>query len=100
MSLIRADVRDAASIAAARRGVDVVVHQAAMVGMGVDVADLPEYVGCNDLGTAVLLAQMAAAGVGRLVLASSMVVYGDGAYSCPVHGPTRPGTRHAADDGA
>ena len=95
--LIRADVRDTAAVAAALRGVDVVVHQAAMVGMGVDVADLPQYVGCNDLGTAVLLAQMAAAGVGRLVLASSMVVYGEGAYSCPVHGPTRPGTRRPAD---
>jgi len=95
--LIRADVRDAAAVAAALRGVDVVVHQAAMVGMGVDVADLPEYVGCNDLGTAVLLAQMAAAGVGRLVLASSMVVYGEGTYSCQVHGPTRPGIRAPAD---
>ena len=54
-----------------------------MVGMGVDLADLPEYVGCNDLGTAVLLAAMARAGVRRLVLASSMVVYGEGAYALP-----------------
>src|SRR5262245_48089330 len=45
--LIRADVRDAGTVAGALRGVDV-VHQAAMVGMGVDMADLPEYVGCND----------------------------------------------------
>ncbi len=95
--LMRADVRDATAVAAALRGVDAVVHQAAMVGMGVDVADLPRYVGCNDLGTAVLLAGMARAGVTRLVLASSMVVYGEGAYSCPVHGPVRPGNRHPAD---
>jgi dTDP-L-rhamnose 4-epimerase len=95
--LIRADVRDAAGVAAALRGVDAVVHLAAMVGMGLDVADLPEYVGCNDLGTAVLLAQMTRAGVGRLVLASSMVVYGEGAYSCPVHGPTRPQPRGLDD---
>ena len=58
-----------------------------MVGMGVDLADLPEYVGCNDLGTAVLLAAMARPASRRLVLASSMVVYGEGAYDCPRHGP-------------
>jgi dTDP-L-rhamnose 4-epimerase len=95
--LIRAYIRDPTGVAAALRGVDAVVHLAAMVGMGLDVADLPAYVGCNDLGTAVLLAQMAAAGVGRLVLASSMVVYGEGAYSCPVHGPTRPQPRGLDD---
>jgi dTDP-L-rhamnose 4-epimerase len=95
--LIRVDIRDPAGVAAALRGVDAVVHLAAMVGMGLDVADLPEYVGCNDLGTAVLLAQMNRAGVGRLVLASSMVVYGEGAYSCPVHGPTRPQPRGLDD---
>lgn len=92
--LVRADVRDADAVRAALSGVDAVLHQAAMVGLGVDVADLPDYVGCNDLGTAVLLAGMAAAGVGRLVLAGSMVVYGEGAYSCPEHGPVRPGPRH------
>ncbi|WP_327001311.1 NAD-dependent epimerase/dehydratase family protein [Dactylosporangium sp. NBC_01737] len=93
----RADVRDPDAVRAALDGADVVVHQAAMVGMGVDLADLPEYVGCNDLGTAVLLAGMARAGVRRLVLASSMVVYGEGAYRCDVHGPTPPAPRTAAD---
>ncbi|MEU7905742.1 NAD-dependent epimerase/dehydratase family protein [Actinoplanes sp. NPDC049118] len=93
----RADVRDRAAVAAALRGVDAVVHQAAMVGMGVDLDDLPEYVGCNDLGTAVLLAEMARARVHRLVLASSMVVYGEGAYTCPIDGPTRPAARAVAD---
>jgi dTDP-L-rhamnose 4-epimerase len=68
-----------------------------MVGLGVDLDDLPEYVGCNDLGTAVLLAAMARAGVHRLVLASSMVVYGEGAYACPAHGPVRPAPRAVAD---
>src|SRR2546423_1937186 len=91
------DVRDAETVARAVRGVDAVVPQAAMVGRGVDLADLPEYVGCNDLGTAVLLAAMARAGVGRLVLASSMVVYGEGAYTCPVDGPARPAPRDLAD---
>lgn len=95
--LVRADVRDAGAVAGALRGVEVVVHQAALVGLGVDLADLPEYAGCNDLGTAVLLAEMARAGVRRLVLASSMVVYGEGAYTCPRHGPADPAPRGIAD---
>ena len=74
-------------------GVDAVCHQAAMVGLGVDLQDLPGYVGHNDLGTAVLLAAMDRAGVGALVLASSMVVYGEGRYVCPGHGVVRPGPR-------
>jgi dTDP-L-rhamnose 4-epimerase len=93
----QADVRDRAAVAEALTGIDAVVHQAAMVGLGVDLDDLPEYVGCNDLGTAVLLAGMARAGVHRLVLASSMVVYGEGGYACPDHGPTRPAARAVAD---
>ena len=92
-----ADVRDRGAVAEALRGVDAVVHQAAMVGMGVDLADLPDYVGSNDLGTAVLLAEMARAGVRRLVLASSMVVYGEGSYACPDHGPRRPPVRTVGD---
>jgi len=94
---IRGDVRDASSVRDALRGIDAVVHQAAMVGMGVDLADLPEYVGNNDLGTAVLLAGMARARIGRLVLASSMVVYGEGAYRCPADGPVRPAARSTVD---
>lgn len=95
--LHRFDLRDRAAVAGVLAGVDVVVHQAAMVGLGVDLDDLPEYVGCNDLGTAVLLAGMARAGVHRLVLASSMVVYGEGAYTCSQHGAVRPGPRTVAD---
>ncbi len=92
------DVRDAETVDDALRGVDGVCHLAAMVGLGVDFGDAPQYAGCNDLGTAVLLAAMARAGIGPLVLASSMVVYGEGAYSCPEHGPaSAPPPRQAAD---
>lgn len=91
------DVRDPAAVADALRGVGAVSHQAAKVGLGVDVSDLPDYASVNDLGTAVLLAGMARAGVRRLVLASSMVVYGEGAYACPEHGAVRPGVRRIAD---
>ena len=93
----RIDVTDGPAVAAVLPGIDVVVHQAAMVGLGVDLDDLPEYVRCNDLGTAVLLSAMARAGVHRLVLAGSMVVYGEGAYACPAHGPVRPAPRTVAD---
>ncbi|HSE70305.1 MAG TPA: NAD-dependent epimerase/dehydratase family protein [Nocardioidaceae bacterium] len=89
----RLDVREAGEWAHLLRGVDVVCHQAAMVGAGVAVADLPSYAAHNDLGTATLLAAMAAEGVGRIVLASSMVVYGEGRYVCPDHGAQRPGVR-------
>lgn len=92
---IVADVRDRDALGDALRGVDAVCHQAAMVGLGTGFADAPEYVGCNDLGTAVLLAAMEAAGVGELVLAGSMVVYGEGRYTCPRHGTVRPGPRSA-----
>ncbi|MFF5563578.1 NAD-dependent epimerase/dehydratase family protein [Streptomyces sp. NPDC012623] len=94
---IHGDVRDAAAVAGALRGVDAVCHQAAMVGLGKDFADAPAYVGCNDLGTATLLAGMSAAGVRDLVLAGSMVVYGEGRYDCPLHGRVAPGPRAAAD---
>ncbi|PBC85712.1 dTDP-L-rhamnose 4-epimerase [Streptomyces sp. 2224.1] len=92
-----ADVRDRAAVDEALRGVRAVCHQAAMVGLGKDFADAPDYVGCNDLGTAVLLAAMAGAGVRELVLAGSMVVYGEGRYTCPVHGVVRPGPRAVAE---
>ncbi|MGW0874517.1 NAD-dependent epimerase/dehydratase family protein [Streptomyces sp. NPDC002740] len=92
-----ADVRDPAAVARALGGVDAVCHQAAMVGLGDGVADAAEYVSRNDLGTAVLLAAMAGAGVGRLVLAGSMVVYGEGRYACREHGVVRPQPRAVAD---
>ncbi|MFJ3667114.1 NAD-dependent epimerase/dehydratase family protein [Streptomyces sp. NPDC090106] len=91
------DVRDPVAVARALDGVDAVCHQAAMVGLGNGVADAAEYVSHNDGGTAVLVAAMAEAGVRRLVLAGSMVVYGEGRYACPVHGVVRPGPRAAAD---
>ena len=51
-------------------GIEAVVHLAAKVGLGVSVADLPDYASSNDVGTSELLAGMARRGVGRLTLAS------------------------------
>jgi dTDP-L-rhamnose 4-epimerase len=93
----RLDVREAASWVDLLRGVDAVCHQAALVGLGVRVSDLPSYASHNDLGTAALLAAMHEAGVDRLVQASSMVVYGEGRYACADHGPQAPGPRSESD---
>ena len=93
----RVDVRDGDALAELLSGVDVVCHQAAVVGAGVDARDAPAYGSHNDFGTTVLLAQMFAAGVRRLVLASSMVVYGQGRYDCPEHGSVDPLPRRRAD---
>ncbi|MGC5232606.1 NAD-dependent epimerase/dehydratase family protein [Streptomyces albogriseolus] len=92
-----ADVRAPDAVRAALDGVDAVCHQAAMVGLGTGFADAPEYISRNDLGTAVLLTAMADAGVRRLVLAGSMVVYGEGRYECAGHGVVRPGPRAVED---
>jgi dTDP-L-rhamnose 4-epimerase len=97
VGFVRGDVRDPAVVRRALDGVDAVCHQAAMVGLGRDLGDLPDYVGCNDLGTAVLLAEMARARVRLLLLAGSMVVYGEGRYDCPEHGPVAPGPRGRKD---
>jgi len=94
----RGDIAEPRTVRAGVRGVDAVCHQAARVGLGVDFRDAPAYVRDNDLGTAELLRALFEAGFrGRLVLASSMVVYGEGRYRCGEHGDVRPGPRTAAD---
>jgi len=97
-SYVWRSILDAESWPALLRGVDAVSHQAAKVGLGVDFADVSEYVRRNDLGTAVMLRALHdGAFTGRLVLASSMVVYGEGRYHCPTDGIVRPGRRLIAD---
>ncbi|CAM3863817.1 NAD-dependent epimerase/dehydratase family protein [Tsukamurella ocularis] len=93
----RLNLLDPAGLDEVLRGVDVVCHQAAAVGAGVDAADAPLFAANNDLGTAELLAAMARAGCRRLVLASSMVVYGDGAYVDADGQPALPLPRAVAD---
>ncbi len=92
------DVRDPGAWAGVLDGVDGVCHQAAKVGLGVDFADVGDYVGRNDAGTAAMLVALHNARfAGRIVLASSMVVYGEGRYRCPSHGLVRPGPRRRGD---
>ena len=93
----RVDVRDADALTPLLDDVDVVCHQAAVVGAGIDAADAPAFASHNDFGTAVVLAAMQATGCRRLVLASSMVVYGDGRYTCSRHGTVTPPVRAGSD---
>jgi dTDP-L-rhamnose 4-epimerase len=90
------DLNDQDALGEAVEGVDAVCHQASMVGLGRDLGDVVDYVRDNDLGTAALLAALhRRGGVARLVLGSSMVVYGEGAYRCRADGPVRPPARPA-----
>ena len=92
------DVRDPDMWLRAARGVDAVCHQAARVGLGVDFADIRAYVDDNATGTAAGLWALDHLGFrGRFVLASSMVVYGEGRYRCAEHGDQRAGPRSVAD---
>lgn len=82
---------------AALGGVDAVCHQAGKVGLGVDFGDVGEYVAHNDVGLAAGLGALhRSAFTGPFVLASSMVVYGEGRYRCAVHGIVQPAPRAVA----
>ena len=88
-----ADVRDAAAIDRALVGVDAVLHLAAKVGLGRRCRRPARLCVVERCGHCRLLAAMARAGVGRLTLASSMVVYGEGIGHCPEHGAVAPAPR-------
>jgi dTDP-L-rhamnose 4-epimerase len=78
--LVVGDVRDEVAMAGALTGVDKVVHLAAEVGVGQSMYAVDRYVSVNDLGTAVLFQQLIAKPVKRVVVASSMSIYGEGLY--------------------
>lgn len=80
VEVIEADLRDAQAVRAALSGVDGVFHLAAEVGVGQSMYEIARYVGGNDLATAVLLEALIEQPVGRVVVASSMSVYGEGRY--------------------
>lgn len=84
VELIKADVRDKSSIESALEGIDVVFHQAAEVGVGQSMYEIERYVGANTFGTATLLEALVnrRGTIKKLVVASSMSIYGEGAYLC------------------
>jgi dTDP-L-rhamnose 4-epimerase len=88
------DLTDATTTRDSVAGVDAVCHHAAMVGLGREFADVDAYVHANDLGTARLLRALHDRDFrGPFVLASSMVVYGEGQYRCARHQYVRPAPR-------
>ena len=74
------DVRDAGAVRAALRGCDRVVHLAAAVGVGQSMYEVVRYTEVNNLGTATLMEALIERPVESLVIASSMSVYGEGAF--------------------
>jgi dTDP-L-rhamnose 4-epimerase len=80
VEFIRGDVRDPDAVRRALAGVDGVFHFAAAVGVGQSMYEIAQYVAANDLGTAVLLEALIERPPERLVVASSMSIYGEGLY--------------------
>lgn len=78
--LIKGDIRDPELVRKALEGVDHVYHLAASVGVGQSMYEIVGYTDVNNIGTAVLLEALAENPVGKLVVASSMSVYGEGLY--------------------
>lgn len=78
--LVRGDIRDPEMVRTALDGVDAVIHLAAEVGVGQSMYAIERYVGVNDRGTAILMEQLSRAPVRRIVVASSMSIYGEGLY--------------------
>ncbi|EAR53128.1 NAD-dependent dehydratase/epimerase [Oceanicola granulosus HTCC2516] len=95
--VVRGDVREIDKLRSALKGVDEVVHLAAEVGVGQSMYEIARYVSANDLGTAVLLEAIAEDPIRRLVVASSMSVYGEGYYAGP-DGALHEGVRRRNSD--
>ena len=89
------DMADRDALAAVLARVDSVVHLAAEVGVGQSMYEISRYVAANTCGTASLLDILVndRLDVRRVVVASSMSVYGEGAYVCAEHGEVHPGLR-------
>jgi dTDP-L-rhamnose 4-epimerase len=95
---LRGDICDESLLERALEDVEAVYHEAAEVGVGQSMYEMQRYVRANTFGTSVLLEHLAARRnkVRKLVVASSMSIYGEGAYACPVHGAIYPQLRPAA----
>ncbi|HXA85251.1 MAG TPA: SDR family NAD(P)-dependent oxidoreductase [Candidatus Dormibacteraeota bacterium] len=92
---VQGDVQDSAAVRRALSGIDVVFHMAAAVGVGQSMYEIERYMGSNTQGTAVLLQQLLdrKSRVEKLVLASSMSIYGEGKYLCAQCGSVAPQLR-------
>jgi dTDP-L-rhamnose 4-epimerase len=93
------DVRDPEAVRRALSGVDVVWHLAAIVGVGQSMYEMQRYVSANSLGAAVLLEEIVArrTQIRKMLVASSMSIYGEGAYRNAGGEVVHPGLRSEAD---
>lgn len=80
VEFFKGDIRNVNLLDRALAGIDGVFHLAAEVGVGQSMYEMVRYVSGNDLATAVLLERLATSSVCRLIIASSMSVYGEGLY--------------------
>jgi dTDP-L-rhamnose 4-epimerase len=92
---ILGDIRDTDLLTQALEEIDVVFHEAALVGVGQSMYDIERYTDGNALGTAILLQTIidAEERPRKIIVASSMSIYGEGAYHCPDHGLVFPKLR-------
>jgi dTDP-L-rhamnose 4-epimerase len=97
VELLVGDVRDRAAVDKALEGMDQVVHLAARVGVGQSMYEIDEYTSANTGGTAVLLQAMLDHPVQRLVVASSMSIYGEGLYHDAAGSPVASALRRRSD---
>jgi dTDP-L-rhamnose 4-epimerase len=96
VEMLQGDVRDTGRLARALEGIDGVFHLAARVGVGQSMYEIEDYVAANELGTATLLQLLSQRPVERLVVASSMSIYGEGLYRNSEGEPADPVPRTAA----
>ena len=96
VDLVVGDVRDPRAVRRALSGVDAVYHLAAMVGVGQSMYEVERYTSVNNVGTAVLLEALMERPVERLVVASSMSLYGEGLYR-DASGRPFPGTERTRE---
>jgi len=92
---VREDIRDSAELYQIVRDVDMIFHQAAAVGVGQSMYQVDHYIDVNTRGTGLLLDMLVNKehSVKKLIVASSMSVYGEGAYKCDEHGTVYPSGR-------
>jgi dTDP-L-rhamnose 4-epimerase len=92
VEMLRGDILDEALLDRALQGTEVVFHQAASVGVGQSMYEAAAYTRVNSLGTALLMQRVALPGskVEKVLVASSMSLYGEGQYACPACGPMHP----------
>jgi dTDP-L-rhamnose 4-epimerase len=88
VELVRGDMRDLAAVRRATQGMEVIYHLAAAVGVGQSMYEIAHYMESNTQGTANLLQVLLDCKLQfeKLIVASSMSIYGEGQYRCPEHG--------------